>query len=100
PVAILPIAEPKIAVPEDLPIAEPEASEVSMAPPPSVTEMPADGAGDVVAAGTALERLRMDPSVYVQPLPVRRPAGAVKSKPAGGLSGTAGASKGEPVLQM
>jgi len=100
PVAILPIAEPKIAVPEELPIAEPEASEVSMAlPPPSVTEMPADRTGDVVAAGSTLERLRMDPSVYVQPLPVRR-SGAVKPKPAGGLSSTTGTSKGEPVLQM
>ena len=32
----------------------------------------------------------MDPSVYVQPLPVRRPEGAVKPKPARRLSGAAG----------
>jgi len=34
PVAILPIAEPKIAMPEDLPIAEPLAPELSIALPP------------------------------------------------------------------
>ena len=53
-----------------LPILEPGTSESSMAPPPtSVTEMPASPTGDVAAMASALERLRMDPSVYVQPSP-------------------------------
>ena len=84
------------------PISEPKASEISAAPPPpTVTEMPAAGAGHVAATGSALERLRKDPSVFVQPLPLRRSTGAAKPKPARGLSGTTGDSpKGEPILQM
>ena len=97
PVAILPIAEPKA-----LPMEAPQVSEVSMVlGPPSVTEMPPDHTGDVAAAGSALERLRMDPSVYVQPLPVRPAATAVKAKPARSISSTVGeASKAEPIPHM
>jgi Flp pilus assembly protein TadD len=85
-----------------LPIPQAKASDISIAPPPpSVTEMPARPQGDVAATASALERLRMDPSVYVQPLPVRRPADMVKPKSAAGRPGTPGnAPKAEPVLQM
>jgi len=83
PVAILPIAEPKIAMPEDLPIAEPfgpRAFHSAAAPdrcrdPPDHTRM----------SRRRRQRVRAiahGPDVYVQPLPVRRSADAVKPKPA------------------
>ena len=85
-----------------LPIPAAKAPEISMTPPPPrVVEMPAGRTADLAAKGSALERLRKDPSVFVQPLPVRRPADAVKPKPTGVRPGTTGdAPKGEPILQM
>ena len=82
------------------PMPETSESEISAAPQlANLAEMPTGQIGDSAATSGALERLQMDPSVRMQPLPARDPEPAVKPKPknAGTRSNIA---KGEPDIHM
>jgi len=91
--ATLPIPDPKTL---DIPVAPQAAPE-----PASAAEMPAAGVAEPNTAASALERLQMDPSVLMQPVPSQPVEVPAKPKPRtvrSGLSG--GAPKSEPVPQM
>jgi hypothetical protein len=86
-----------------LPIAEPKASDIPMAPQAapelaSAAEMPAGG---VAEPDTTASASQMDPNARVQPVPSQPAAVPAKPKPTPVRSGqSGGAPKSEPVLQM
>ena len=88
------------------PIPEPKASDIPVAPQSapesaSAAEMPAGGVAEPDTTASALERLQMDPSVQVQPVPSQPAAVPAKPKPIPVRSGqSGGAPKSEPVPQM
>jgi Flp pilus assembly protein TadD len=83
-----------------LPAGDSEASEIPAAPQSASTAgTPAGGVGEPDAS--PWERLEMDPSVVMQPLPAQPAETAAKPKPTVARSGpSAGAPKSEPDLQM
>ncbi len=89
-----------------LPIPEPKTSDISAAPqaapePANAAEMPAEGVAEPKTTASALERLQMDPSVLMQPVPSQSVGVPAKPKPTpvrSRLSG--GAPKSEPIPQM
>jgi len=86
-----------------LPTPEPKASDIPTVPEPAiVAEMPAGEVGEPAATASAFERLQMDPSVRMQPLPSEPPAAAAATlKPASAQSTLPGnAPTNEPALQM
>lgn len=88
--ATLPIAEPKAS---DMPVAPRAAPELA-----SAAEMPAGG---VAEPDTTASASQMDPSARVQPVPSQPAAVPAKPKPTPVRSSqSGGAPKSEPVLQM
>jgi Flp pilus assembly protein TadD len=89
-----------------LPIPEPKASDIPVAPQAapesaSAAELPAGSVAEPDTTASALERLQMDPSVRVQPVPSPPSEVPAKPKPIPVRSGqSGGAPKSEPVPQM